>query len=72
MAAAVVLVLTPCEKKAFYVSIGLCGLANGVLLTSSCKPIPNELGGKFAAQIYAFTNTVSNLGSILGISTDNN
>ena len=34
------------------------------VLTVSCKPLPNELGGKYASQVYAFTNTI---GSFAGI-----
>ena len=33
-------------------------------MTVSCKPLPNELGGKYASQVYAFTNTI---GSFAGI-----
>ena len=32
----------------------------GIILTTSCKTVPNEMGGEFAGQIYALTNTISN------------
>jgi len=49
-----------------YITVVCISLSNGVTLTSACKPIPNELGGKFAAEVYAFANTMSNIGAILG------
>ena len=37
----------------------------GVLMACSIKPVPNELGGPYAGQVYAFANAVSNLGNFL-------
>ena len=48
-----------------FIGFAAMGISNGVLLTSSSKPIPNEIGGKFAGQVYAYTNTICNVGSLV-------
>jgi len=58
--------LLPCNKWMVYMTVVCITLSNGITLTNSCKPVPNELGGKFAAEVYAFTNTVGSVGAILG------
>ena len=60
-----ILAIEHCNRYSGYCALALIGISNGLLLTASCKPIPNELGGKFAGQIYAFSNTVSNIASIV-------
>ena len=31
----------------------------GILMACSVKPTPNEIGGPYAGQVYAFANAVS-------------
>ena len=57
--------ISPCGKIDTFLGFAAMGISNGVLLTSSSKPIPNELGGKFAGQVYAYTNTICNIGSLV-------
>ena len=60
-------IVNPCEK---WVSLGLIIVVNfamGLILTTACKTIPNEMGGEFAGQIYAVTNTISNMAGFFGI-----
>lgn len=56
----------PCRRFIIYGALTVIGATNSIVLTASCKPIPNELGGKFASQVYAFTNTVGSLAGIVG------
>ena len=41
-----------------------CGI--GMIMACSTKPVPNEIGGAYAGHVYAFANTVSNIGNFIG------
>jgi len=56
----------PCQQ---WVSLFLVILANfgmGLVLTCATKTIPNEMGGEFSGQVYAVTNTFSNMAGVVG------
>ena len=38
----------------------------GLVLTCATKTIPNEMGGEFSGQVYAVTNTFSNMAGVVG------
>jgi hypothetical protein len=58
-------VFYPCRKFILYGILTITGTANGILLTASCKPIPNDIGGKFASQVYSVSNTINNFAGII-------
>ena len=41
-----------------------CGI--GLIMACSTKPVPNEIGGAYAGHVYAFANSVSNIGNFIG------
>ena len=56
----------PCQQ---WVSLFLVIFANfgmGLVLTCATKTIPNEMGGEFSGQVYAVTNTFSNMAGVVG------
>ena len=55
----------PCNNVLLYIILTVIGTANAVILTACCKPIPNEIGGKFASQVYCFSNTINNVAGII-------
>ena len=40
------------------------------MLTCATKTIPNEMGGEFSGQVYAVTNTFSNMAGVVGKSLE--
>ena len=42
----------------------------GLVLTCATKTIPNEMGGEFSGQVYAVTNTFSNMAGVVGKTGD--
>jgi hypothetical protein len=56
----------PCWENFVYASVMICCILCSAILTCACKPISNEMGGKYAAQIYAFSNSVSQIAGIIG------
>ena len=40
-------------------------LAAGTVMTVSNKPVPNEMAGEYSGQLYAFSNTLSNLAGVI-------
>ena len=67
--------LNPCNKYLVVCMIILSNFTIGLILTTATKTIPNEIGGEYAGQIYAYSNTISNIGGvvcpvILGYSLD--
>ena len=60
----------PCQQ---WVSLFLVIFANfgmGLVLTCATKTIPNEMGGEFSGQVYAVTNTFSNMAGVVGKTGD--
>ena len=60
----------PCQQ---WVSLFLVIFANfgmGLVLTCATKTIPNEMGGEFSGQVYAVTNTFSNMAGVVGKTRD--
>lgn len=55
----------PCWENFVYASVMICCILCSAILTCACKPISNEMGGKYAAQIYAFSNSVSQVAGII-------
>ena len=56
----------PCQQ---WISLFLVIFANfgmGLVLTCATKTIPNEMGGEFSGQVYAVTNTFSNMAGVVG------
>ena len=56
----------PCQQ---WVSLFLVIFANigmRLVLTCATKTIPNEMGGEFSGQVYAVTNTFSNMAGVVG------
>ena len=67
--------LNPCNKYLVVCMVILSNFTIGLILTTATKTIPNEIGGEYAGQIYAYSNTISNIGGvvcpvILGYSLD--
>jgi len=56
----------PCWENFVYTSVMICSILCSMILTCACKPISNEMGGKYAAQIYAFSNSISQIAGIIG------
>ena len=56
----------PCWENFIFISIMICCFLCSAILTCACKPIANEMGGKYAAQIYAFSNSISQIAGIIG------
>lgn len=65
VAGIIAVVFYPCRKFILYGILTITGTANGILLTASCKPIPNDIGGKFASQVYSVSNTINNFAGII-------
>ncbi|CAG5077701.1 Oidioi.mRNA.OKI2018_I69.PAR.g8791.t1.cds [Oikopleura dioica] len=55
----------PCWENFIFISIMICCFLCSAILTCACKPIANEMGGKYAAQIYAFSNSISQIAGII-------
>ena len=58
--------LYPCWENFVFIGIMLSTFLCSLTLTCACKPIANEMGGKYAAQVYAFSNAVSQIAGIIG------
>ena len=60
-----VVIAAPCNHYLVVIMVILTNFSVGLILTTATKTIPNEIGGEFAGQIYAYSNSISNISGVV-------
>lgn len=60
-----IVLVTPCNHYVVVIMVIMTNFSVGLILTTATKTIPNEIGGEFAGQIYAYSNTISNISGVV-------
>ena len=58
-------IAAPCNHYLVVIMVILTNFSVGLILTTATKTIPNEIGGEFAGQIYAYSNSISNISGVV-------
>ena len=60
----------PCQQWVSLFMVLFANFGMALVLTCATKTIPNEMGGEFSGQVYAVTNTFSNMAGVVGNTRD--